>query len=33
MEPDLTTLLGSLKNYLDMPVERIRTLEPAHYTS
>ena len=33
MEPDLTTLLGSLQSYLDLPVERIRTMEPGHYTS
>ena len=33
MEPDLTTLLASLGTYLDRPVERMRTLEPGHYTS
>ncbi len=33
MEPGLTTLLGSLKSYLDLPVDRMRTMEPAHYTS
>ena len=33
MAGDLTTLLGSLKTYLDRPLEENLTLEPAHYTS
>ena len=33
MEPNLTTLLGSLKGYLDLPVAHMRTMEPGHYTS
>ena len=28
---DLSGLLNSLKTYLDLPVDRNRTLEPAHY--
>ena len=33
LEPDLDTLLASLGGYLDRTPERMRTLEPGHYTS
>ena len=33
MASDLTTLVDRLKTYSELPLEEIRTLDPAHYTS